>query len=41
MKYKFIYDKFSDKDAKISKFSLENSLVSKTQTKIEGKSITV
>ena len=35
--FKFIYDEFSDKDATISRFSLESSLVSKTQTKLEGK----
>ena len=35
--FKFIYDEFSDKDATISNFSLENSLASQIQYKIGGK----
>ena len=39
--FKFIYDEFSDKDATISNFSLESSLASHVQTKLEGKSQTL
>lgn len=35
--FKFIYDEFADKDATISNFSLESSLASQIQYKIDGK----
>ena len=36
--FKFIYDEFSDKDAIITNFSLESSLASQIQTKLDAKS---
>ena len=35
--FKFIYDEFADKDATINNFSLESSLASQIQYKIDGK----